>query len=123
MIAVTACEKPAPKVTVTSNGRVINVDAAHYCRGTTCTDDADSTKAITIRSDSLISFDVPKRVAEHGWQLSLGDQRLFEKPRTKSHYTMSIPVAPGTATVPVTVTQGSGAQPEGVWTLQLLLRD
>jgi hypothetical protein len=123
LLAVTACEKPAPKVTVTSNGRVINVDAERYCRGDKCTDHAAATKAIKIRRNSLISFDVPKRVAEHGWNITLGEQRLFEDPRTESHYVLSIPDVPGDAAVPVTVTQGKGTQPEGVWKLQLLLRE
>ncbi len=123
LIALTACEKPAPKVTVTSNGRVVNLDAARYCRGDKCVDHEASPKTITIRSDSVVSFDVPKRIAEHGWQIDVGGDKLFETPRTKSHYTLSIPALRGSGTLPVTVTQGEGAQPEGVWRLQLLLRD
>jgi hypothetical protein len=122
LVAVTACDKPAPKVTVTTNGHVVDVEAFRYCRDK-CQDGAAVAKTIRVRSDSFVTFDVPKRVADHGWNIDVGGQQLFDKPRTKSHYSMSIPAIRGDGDVPVIVTQGAGPQPEGEWRLQLLVRD
>jgi hypothetical protein len=123
MLALSACEKPAPKVTIATGGRVINVDATRYCHDE-CVDHKTAAKTIRVRSDSFISFDVPKEVAEKGWNIQIGGQNMFRAPRNKSHYLLAIPTIGGDSDVPVVVTQnGEGGQPGGVWQLQLDIRE
>jgi hypothetical protein len=121
---VAACEKPAPQVTVASSGRVINVDASHYCRGKVCRDFAAAAKSIRVRGDTTVSFDVPKRVAQKGWMLRLGTQDVFAEPRHDSHYRLSIPTVGGKQPLPVTIGEtGTGTDPSGVWQMQFLIQE
>jgi hypothetical protein len=69
---LTSCDKPLPRVTVSGDGRVINLDASAYCfdadhcRNGKVSDYGDApTLKITRGADILIS--VPKDVAEKQW--------------------------------------------------------
>ena len=138
LLSVTACEKPAPQVTVVTGGRVINVDASRYCHDQ-CRDYPDAElKEIKVRGDSQVSIDVPKRVAERGWTLLIGDRPQFARPLKESHYSLSIPIIPQEAgqdgqpskqpeeaALPITIIEagpGDAAPPTGEWKLQFLLR-
>lgn len=123
LVGVTACEKPAPQVTIASSGRVINVDASRYCFDE-CRDHDAAPKSIRIRGNTTVSIDVPKRVAEKGWVVQLGDQSLFQKPRKESHFSLSIPTIAQDQPVEVTILEaGGGAQPTGVWKMQFLVQE
>lgn len=126
VFALTACEKPAPQITVYSSGRVINVDAERYCFDECLDHYTGDTKSIRVRGDTDISIDVPKRVAKKGWVLQLGDQVVFREPHHESHYRLRIPTVgekqPITATV-VEAGAGTTSQPTGVWKMQLIIQD
>ncbi|MEO6712584.1 MAG: DUF2771 family protein [Mycobacteriales bacterium] len=124
MVSVTACEKPAPHITVFSSGRVINVDAGRYCFDE-CTEHAPPTKSIRVRRNSVIGIDVPKRVAEKSWILQVGEEVLFTAPRKESHYALNVPNLPAGA-LPVTIVEvGDGLQgkPTGAWQFEFRVVD
>ena len=125
LLGATACEKPAPQVTIASSGRVINVDARRYCfEPDDCRDHTVKSKSIRVRGDTTISIDVPKRVAEKGWIVQLGDDPLFAEPRKESHYTLSIPRIAQAQQVEVTISEaGGGSPPSGIWQLQFLFQE
>jgi len=122
LLGVSACEKPAPQVTVSSGGKVINVDASRYCFDE-CRDHTAALKSIKVRGNSTVTFDVPKRVAHAGWVVQVQGEPIFREPRKDSHYTLSIPNA-GEITLPVTILQvGDSEAPDGVWQLQFDVKD
>jgi hypothetical protein len=124
LVSVTACEKPAPQITVASSGRVINVDASRYCFKT-CRDHKPADKSISVKGNTTVAFDVPKRVAKKGWIIQLGQQPLFVEPLKESHFTLTLPTIGQDQQVPVTITQaapGAGGEPTGMWKMQFLVR-
>lgn len=123
LVLVTACEKPAPRITVASSGRVINVEASRYCFKE-CRDHNAAAKSIRVRTNTTVTFDVPKRVADKGWIIQLGGQSLFQEPRKESHYTLSIPTT-ADQPVPVTILEAgspTSGQPTGEWKMQLQIK-
>lgn len=126
MTAVTACEKPAPKITVSSSGRVVNVDATRYCRNECRNYNTRDTKTIRVRSNTEVGFDVPKRVAEKGWVLQVGDKTQFAEVRHDSHFRLSTGPIAQKQPVEVTIVEagnGVGGKPSGVWRLQFNLQE
>lgn len=122
LLGVSACEKPAPQITISSGGKVINVDASRYCFDE-CRDHSAKLKTIRVKSNSTVTFDVPRRVAHAGWLVQLRDQAIFPEPRKDSHYTLSIPAA-AAVSLPVTVVEaGADGAPTGVWKLQFDIKD
>lgn len=120
LLGATACEKPAPQITVSSGGRVINVDASRYCFKA-CRDHTPGAKSIRVRTNTTVAFDVPKSVAHRGWIVALGQNPLFPAPRHESHYTFTMPNYEDQP-VPVTIIEtgnGAGQRPTGGWQLQI----
>jgi hypothetical protein len=125
LVAVTACEKPAPQVTVASSGRVINVDASRYCFDK-CRDLTARPKNIRVRGNTVVSFDVPKRVARKGWVLLFANQPQFPEPRKESHFSLSIPSVAQSQPLDVSIVEaggGASGAPTGVWKMQFLVRE
>lgn len=123
MLALTACEKPAPQITVASSGRVYNVDAFNYCFDGKCRDRGGVERKVRVRGNTTVSFDVPRRVADKGYVIQIGEQSLFQAPRKESHYALSFPAA-REQTLPVTIVEtGNGNTPTGVWKLQFDVKD
>ena len=123
LLGVTACEKPAPQVTIASSGRVINVDASLYCFDE-CRQHRAAAKSIRVRGNTTVSIDVPKRVAKKGWVLKLGEQTLFQEPHKESHYTLSIPTIAQKQPLPVTIAEvGPNGQPTGEWKMEFLVQE
>jgi hypothetical protein len=118
LIALTACEKPAPQVTVHAGGTVVNLDAVRYCHDE-CKDHEAKVKTLDVSSGDVVSFNVPTHVAEQGWYLRREGQQSAERPRKKLHYSLPID-APLEGPVTIEIVQGrQGAEPEGIWKLTL----
>ena len=126
LVAVTACEKPAPQITVASSGRVVNVDASRYCFAQ-CRDHATATTSIRVRGNTTVSIDVPKQVAEKGWILVLGKDPVSTQPLKTSHYALGLGLVKDDQAEPLPVTifefgDGASAQPTGAWKISFLVR-
>src|SRR5688500_14183626 len=115
MLALTACEKPAPQVTVHSGGTVINIDAVRYCHeADKCRDHSAETPTLRVRDGESISFNVPTHVAEEGWYLRQGDAST--PVQKKLHYWLDVDRLAGDQTFEI-VEGAPGEQPRGVWKL------
>lgn len=121
LLTVTACEKPAPQVTVAAGGKVVNVDASKYCFETdNCKEHSAAKATLPVRGDDQISINVPAHVAHEGWYIRFNGQpiRGYEQPRKTLHATL----VPGglNEAVDVEIVQGTeGGEPQGIWKLTL----
>jgi hypothetical protein len=120
LLAVTACEKPAPHVTVATGGRVVNIEPTRYCREAKCQQDDAAGAKIRVQIGQSLSVNVPKKVAHAGWNIRQGNELLFEAPREELHYTLDLERVRSTD---IEIIQGPGSQPEGLWKLHLDLED
>jgi len=126
VLALTACEKPAPQVTVAiGGGRVVNIDASRYCfKSDDCKDHEAGQATLPVRADDQISINVPAHVAHEGWYIRVNGQPLegYGEPRKKLH--ASLPLrADLPREVELEIVQGSsGGAPQGIWKLTLAPR-
>lgn len=121
VFGLAACEKPAPQVTVATEGRVVNLDAKEYCfEPDKCRTHEPEKKEIRVRRGGQMSINVPTRVAEHGWYFRAGDQSGREI--KKLHYVFEIP-EDFPAEADFELVQGEpGKPPEGVWSLHVVVK-
>ena len=78
-LALAACEKQNPYVSVYAEGVVVKAQATRYCRDEDCRT-TDEIPEITLRSGNTIGIDVPRSLAEQGWALE-GEEEF-----THDHY-------------------------------------
>jgi hypothetical protein len=126
VLALTACEKPAPQVTVATGGRVVNVDASRYCfESDDCKDHGAGVATLPVRAGDQVSINVPSHVAHEGWYIRLNGRPIpgFETPRKKLHGTLPLPGALGREVVLEIVQGDAGGEPQGIWKLTLAPRD
>lgn len=71
-LALAACEKQNPYVSVYAEGVVVKAKATRYCRGEDCRTTGDIPE-ITLRNGNSIGIDVPRSLADQGWALE-GEQ-------------------------------------------------
>jgi hypothetical protein len=117
LLALTACEKPAPQVTVHAGGTVVNLDAIRYCHEPdNCKEHGGATAKLEVSGGDQISVNVPTHVAEEGWYIQQGERRI--EVRKKLHYSLDARAVEFDK--PLQIIQGEpGAQPEGLWELTL----
>ncbi len=134
--ALTACEKPAPLVTIVSGGSSVYSEAATYCfeEGQTldsgsCAARASELRTLEVRQGERIGIDVDKELVERGWQLELVDpadpQRTQGSSTITDHYfPFTAPgIAPkGTLLLTVRTVDANNA-PTGEWRFELVNRD
>jgi hypothetical protein len=74
---LTACQKPTPEVTVLGGGKVVTISPSNYCFDSShCRTGKLELPTFTLGPDDKVMIDVPKNVADSGWQveaLSLAD--------------------------------------------------
>ena len=122
---LTACDKPAPKITVLGGGKVATVSPSTYCF------DADHCRpsrgvdfpSLTTAADEKVLIDVPEQVAQRGWVVSAltldGKTRLASSGAIHNSHTYRVPsgVNSGNPFV-VQVNELAGSVPSGsVWSL------
>lgn len=125
LLALTACgdlHKPAPQVTLATEGRVVNVDATRYCfKADKCRDHKTDPHEIRVRPSGTISINVPSRVAHAGWYFRAGGQ-TFGKATKKLHNSFELP-ANLPAEADFEIIQGEPNQPpQGIWNVHLVLK-
>jgi hypothetical protein len=74
---LTACQKPTPEVTVLGGGKVATISPSNYCFDAAhCRVGKLDLPTFTLGPDDKVMIDVPRTVADRGWQveaLSLAD--------------------------------------------------
>jgi hypothetical protein len=79
LAALTACEKPAPIVTLVSAGESVYSEAAAFCFDEErtleegCPERATDVVELSTRPGEVVGVDVAKEVADRGWELTLID--------------------------------------------------
>jgi hypothetical protein len=75
LLALSACEKPAPIVTVVSGGTSVYKEANTWCfedqTPPDCAERASGTTSLPVRAGETVGVDVAKELAEGGWYLEL----------------------------------------------------
>ena len=136
LTALTACEKPAPLVTVVSGGESVYTEASSYCfeegqtlQGGDCAVRAKPAQVLETRQGERIGIDVDKELVERGWQLEHVDpadpQRTQGSSTITDHYfPFTAPgIAPGGKLLLTVRTVDDQNAPTGEWQFELVSRD
>jgi hypothetical protein len=130
LLALSACEKPAPIVTVVSGGESAYTEAALWCfedqEWPECTERAEGTTEISVRGGETVGVDVDKELADSGWflEFSLPDgqgegERPFP-PQSGHYFSFAAPNLPADTPLLLTVRSlGEGDTPTGEWRFEL----
>ena len=131
LLALSACEKPAPIVTVVNEGRSVYSEANVWCfegqKGEECAERAEGVTDLQVQR-GVIGIDVGEEVAEGAWAATLTpegqpDQQLLppEVQRDSHYFSFDFPgVSRGTSlllTVRALDEDGEGSR--GVWQFRL----
>lgn len=132
LLALTACEKPAPIVTVVSGGKSVYTEASLYCfeQGQTlesggCAQRAQGVTQLEVRPGNRIGIDVDKELAEGGWDFVLSDPKDPSRtqgigPLESNYFPFSVPAIENDGSLLLTVRSlGPSGQPTGEWQFQL----
>ena len=140
LLALSACEKPAPIVTVVSGGESVYAEANTWCfEGQSppdCATRHEGTTRLSVRGGERVGVDVDKELADRGWYLELSDpsspEQAAEPQRSEvqdGHYfTFTAPNLRAGSELLLTVRAvGEGedpatAEPTGEWTFTLTPR-
>ena len=83
LLALSACEKPAPIVTVVNEGRTVYAEASTWCfegqSGDECAERSEEPKAVQVQGGTL-GIDVDKELADGGWLFSIVDEARPDEP-------------------------------------------
>lgn len=140
LVALTACEKPAPIVTVVNEGRSVYAEAATWCfegqSGAGCATRGSGINRLQVLAGTL-GVDVDKELADGSWIVTVVDVARPDQlvvnsgVRKNSHYfSFQLPELPPETRLVLTVraladgavTQGSEPQARGTWQFELRSR-
>ena len=140
LAALTACEKPAPIVTVVNEGRSVYAEAATWCfegqSGDECATRGSGINRLEVLAGTL-GVDVDKELADSSWIVTVVDVERPDQPvvnsgvRTDSHYySFELPELPPQTRLVLTVraladgdvTEGSEPEARGTWQFELRAR-
>ena len=131
LLVLTACEKPAPIVTVVSSGQSEWAEANRFCfEGQSIQEGncavrgkgADVPTELEVEAGQPIAIDVSKEVAERGWRFQTGEgntewSQVFEE----DHYRQLGALGPGQRVLlTVQTVDESGQVPTGEWRFLLI---
>jgi hypothetical protein len=132
LLGLSACEKPAPIVTVVSSGHSAYAEASTWCfEGQTppdCAERAKGTTTIPVRAGETVGVDVDKELAEGGWYLELsapegGDsqqQPQRSEPQEGHYFSFTAPsLAEGSSLDMAVRAVGDGEEPRGEYNFRL----
>ena len=136
LAGLTACEKPAPIVTLVSGGQSVYSEAATFCfeEGQSldsgeCAQRQTSLTRLEVRGGDVVGVDVDKELADRGWQLELQDpndpQSAQRSPTIDDHYfTFTAPgLQPGGRLLLTVRTVGEQDAATGEWTFELVPKE
>ena len=129
LLALTACEKPAPIVTVVSGGESTYTEAALWCfegqEFPECAERAEEVPELSVRGGETIGIDVDEELAESGWFLELSQPGGEGEPQRsepqKGHYfSFTAPSLAAGSTLDLQVRAlGEGEEPRGEFRFRL----
>lgn len=137
LIALSACERPTPLVTVVNAGRSVYTEADTYCfegQSTveaTCAVRQQPTPTLEVVAGEPVGVDVGKELVEGGWIIELSDLQASEEEAQpqqsevqEDHYfTFTAPNLPPGGSLLLTVRSlNDGRTPTGQWSFLLVRR-
>ena len=130
LVVLTACESPAPIVTVVSGGESRWTEASTYCfegqstQEANCAVRATEVTELAARPGEQVGIDVSKDVAERGWLIELGEGEQAQRSQVleDDHYFSFTAPNIGPEGLPLTVRtiDESGQVQTGEWRFQLV---
>ncbi len=114
LLALSACEKPAPIVTVVSGGTSVYAEANTWCfegqslEDEDCAERHEGDTELPVRGNEVVGVDVDKDLVERGWYIELSDpaggqQPQRSEPQTGHYFTFTAPNLPQGASLLLTV--------------------
>lgn len=132
LVVLTACEKPAPLVTLVSGGSSVHTEAAVFCfeEGQTlgdgdCAERAEEVPTLAVRAGEQVGVDVGKELTERGWRLTLADPadpqtgQSLPTTQTGHYFKFTAPSIPEKGSLLLTVRTLDGEEPTGEWVFTL----
>lgn len=131
LLALSACEKPAPIVTVVSGGESVYAEASTWCfedqTGDECAERETEVTSLPVRAGETVGVDVDEELAEGGWYLELsapggGSEPQRSDPQLGHYFSFTAPsVAAGSALEldVFAVGEGEGEEPRGEFRFRL----
>ena len=133
LLALTACEKPAPIVTVVSGGESVYAEANTYCfegqtPGSGCATRHEGSTEIAVRGGETVGVDVDGDLVDDGWFIELSDpsaqgqsQPQRSEPQKGHYFTFTAPNLPLGSELLLTVRSlgEDGDEPTGEWSFTL----
>ena len=131
LLAVSACEKPAPIVTVVSGSESVWTEASTWCfegqTGDECAERATGTTRLPVRAGETVGVDVDKELADGGWYLELSapgggeeQQPQRSEPQQGHYFSFTAPSLAEGRMLALTVSAvGEGEEPRGEWSFRL----
>ncbi len=132
LLALTACEKPTPIVTIVSGGSSVYTEASTWCfEGQSppdCSERKQSTPSLGVRGGETVGIDVGEDLLEDGWFIELSDptaqgeqaQPQRSEPQTDHYFSFDAPNLPAGSELRLTVRSvDDKAEPTGEWSFRL----
>jgi len=130
LLALSACEKPAPIVTVVSGGKSVYTEAGTWCfedqTGDQCAERASGRTSIPVRAGETVGVDVDEELAEGGWYLELsapdgqGQEPQRSAPQKGHYFSFTAPsLAEGSSLQLDVRAAAEGEEPRGEWRFSL----
>jgi hypothetical protein len=128
LLAVSACEKPAPIVTVVSGSESVWTEASTWCfedqTGDECAERANGTTELRVRAGETVGVDVDKELADGGWYLELSVPGEGQEPQSsgpqEGHYlSFTAPGLPAEGRELTVFAVGDGEEPRGAFRFRL----
>ena len=134
--ALTACEKPAPLVTVVNAGRSAYSEANTYCfdeqsfEAADCVQRESGETELAVVSGEPVGVDVGKELVEGGWFIELSDPSAPEgqaqpqqsQPQRGHYFKFTAPSLPEGGSLLLTVRSLEGERTTGEWLFRLVPR-
>ncbi|MGF7238427.1 MAG: hypothetical protein ACQSGP_26210 [Frankia sp.] len=119
VVALAACDRPTPSVSLQSGKTYVTTSATQYVRGGQVTKHSPPIPRITVVPGGIIAVDVAPSVASHGYYLSVGGQRITDTIK-KDHYRLEVGNTNGQAQIVLFQAPKSGStNASGSWVFNL----
>lgn len=133
LLVLTACEKPAPIVTVVSGGQSEWSEATTFCfegqsaQEANCASRATGVTELEVRPGERVGVDVSKEVVERTWLLELGEgEQAQQSPvfEDRHYFSFTAPnIGPEGLPLTIRTIDESGQVQTGEWQFRLLLKE
>jgi hypothetical protein len=119
VVALGACDRPTPSITLQSGKTSVSTSATQYSRGGAAIKRTPAIPALTVAPGGAIGIDVADSVASHGYYLSVGGQRITDTIKT-NHYRLDVGTSSGQAQLVIFQAPRAGSTAaSGSWVFNL----